>query len=783
MAQQEPDGDGIPGCREPRFDNYNPFATIDDGSCRDNNTVVGCSDPLALNYFNPLATVGPTPFFIDCEVEIQQWGANYVLVNQGLWNNGTTCCYYSDSITPPPPPPPPLTATTTGPTIVVVPTVTATTCNGPYSLTTNNIVNNVNSVTCCNANTITNITLQQNQTYYWDGIHCYLRNNCPTSTCLNCNNFNNWNNLYIANHNGSSLQTTNGPTWAYLLNAITNSGDTFYYNTSNGNFLDEVCCITKNGTFLPQYGLCSCKAPAPEVYRPKCISSLSDVMDLISGTTSGSTFFNNNLQTIGPSLGLTNQQINFIIGNLTTNLDAKIILSNALTVTGGFHVNFGILTNTPKLMTNAVCTQYGGYWDSNNNCMCKPIVNQCKIDITQVEVVTTKDFYNSSVQVVKYNSQNGGTAIGEACCNRLVKDYNMPYVWQNQPTPFCYAKAKEVCLPAVFSLNDNKPMEVPACDTDLELSMWVYFGAPNKPCGPLPFPPDDGIIVIDGQFCDITLSGTTPNTGAIIPNLNGTITTPTTTTVVGQEVTTQKCCYNNSNPIIGQISLTDSTLNSSLIQSKTYNSSLDYFNKWVQIKAKLPSSGTTLNFNVNFEIIQGLNCCCDYDIFIDDIRVDCVKQVPSTIINDIQCPGFELTRVIDNKKSWVYNPGLPSVGISEYDEIERNDGSFGTLNGEGTINRTFAPSGDADIPWRYTDYFKQSSVYENHSKLVLNTKELDLTFDMCADCVSQTITTYECPSGFILSGGTNICYQEISQKIFQDGDDFIFMDGDDYIYQ
>jgi len=217
------------------------------------------------------------------------------------------------------------------------------------------------------------------------------------------------------------------------------------------------------------------------------------------------------------------------------------------------------------------------------------------------------------------------------------------------------------------------------------------------------------------------------------------------------------CCYNTSNPITAKISLSDSNLNNSLTQVVTYNSESDGFDNWVQLKTTLPPSTTTNIFDVVLQIDTGLNCCCEYDVFVDRIGVLCIGTSESLVVNDIKCPGFELTKVIDNKKSWVYNPGLPEVGISEYDVIERADGSFGLIAGEGTINRTFAPSPDAEIPWRYTNYWEQSSVYEKHSNLVLNSKELWLTFDMCADCPVSG-TSLVCSSGYTLSAGTIYCY-------------------------
>ena len=47
----------IYGCTDPAAWNFNPWATIDDGSCLyDNGEVYGCTDPVATNY-NPDATV------------------------------------------------------------------------------------------------------------------------------------------------------------------------------------------------------------------------------------------------------------------------------------------------------------------------------------------------------------------------------------------------------------------------------------------------------------------------------------------------------------------------------------------------------------------------------------------------------------------------------------------------------------------------------------------------------------------------------------------------------
>lgn len=315
--------------------------------------------------------------------------------------------------------------------------------------------------------------------------------------------------------------------------------------------------------------------------------------------------------------------------------------------------------------------------------------------------VTTKNYLSTQILV-----DSNGVDLSKVCCEKLASDYSMTWVYDTN-TSKCFINddfknidttTNSDCLPVIFSLNE-KPMGI-TCESELTINLWLYVGKPKK-----------------------------------------------------------EECYNNGDPISARIKISDDTLNNNLTQINQYNANVSGFDTWVKLEATLPPTPTTVEFTVDIEFYAGLNCCCTYDIFVDNIEVLCNSQIIQTSdrLSGRDCPGFKLKRVIDNKKSWVYNPGLPEVGISEYDDIEREDGSFGLLNGEGTINRTFAPSLDAELPWRYTDYWVQSSVKEKHSNLVLNTKELELTFDMCADCpISGTSLT--CPNGFTLSAGTTVCY-------------------------
>lgn len=635
------------------------------------------------------------------------------------------------------------------PTYIFNPLPTVTPCQGPFVRSTDDIILGVYDQMCCNTSVLG--SEPQGYEYFWGpstttpGNVCKLIKLCPLKIAtVDVNKFNLWNQLYISQHNGQSLSQTNPLLYSKLNNVVTNNSEVFIIDGYNGELLTYDCCI-KEG-FLFKDGVCY-EGTVIDTFEPRCIKNLDDFYLLFTNVESR-IFIQNNFISIGTSLGLSNTQSTYIINNIFNfkdtdsdfipeNLEARLLLNNSLNFTGGFYLDFNTLTNEPKLITSdTVCSDKGGYWDGSN-CMCKPSTNQCNIDITQTVTKIEYDLYNNNTSVVYWTSDlnllpygvTQNTPIGENCCNKLIKDYNLPWVWSNNR---CYTQPKKNCLPVSFGLNEKTPITVNPSLQDVQLSLWFYVAKPENTC-----------------------------------------TNSTTKSV---------CCYNSQSPIIAQIGV-DDEFKSDLVLSKSYNSEVDKFDTWVELKATLPAAGLYRTINIGVNITQGLNCCCNYDIFIDDIRVDTLSTETVMTVKDMKCPGFELNKVIDNKKSWVYNPGSPTVGISDYDNLERQDGSFGMLNGEGPINRTFAPSPDADIPWRYTNYFEQSSVYENHSNLVLNSKELWLTFDMCADCPVITGDKYVCPEGFTLSGNTNLCYQEEYFKLFQDGDNVLFMDGDEYNFQ
>ena len=51
---------GQTGCSDPLANNYNPYATIDDGTCLYSPFIFGCTDQNAMNY-NPEAMINVNP--------------------------------------------------------------------------------------------------------------------------------------------------------------------------------------------------------------------------------------------------------------------------------------------------------------------------------------------------------------------------------------------------------------------------------------------------------------------------------------------------------------------------------------------------------------------------------------------------------------------------------------------------------------------------------------------------------------------------------------------------
>ena len=639
--------------------------------------------------------------------------------------------------------------------------------------------------------------------------------------CIDCDNFAWWDNLYTT-INGASLQDTNQPLWNFLVEIITSNpeNDPISNNFNNGSFyvdtltgepiLGKECCDALENsnftTYINELGeeisACICDRTPEIVENCDCIRNVEQFVSFAS-TEEGAAILLNVITL--SSLGLTLAEANFVINNLFSNKDSdgdgisdstnsRVLISNALNLSGGFYFcyeqNSTIIdistvptvptrrripnsSNTiPVLITETKCADIGGYWDGIL-CYCDPI-EDCDLKLTDISIQTQPDGFNQEVTLVTFN----GSPISETCCLKIANENNLPWVYKIfDGTPNCFTKDPNPCLPLQFNLN-GEPIK-PECETPLDISVSFYFSTPENPC----FEQDDDgeVIIIDGEEEPCLLEFDEENNvidyNTVKPRRLDSSLNPPQLILTGSttgDTTSEPCCFNPNIPIVANLVIKDTDNN---ILQTSDNFSFSTLETWYDLTTQFSLTTGTTEVNVSLQFVSGLNCCCTYDIFLDNFKFNCSDE--ETIVDIIRnnCPGFDIVPVIDNKKSWVYNPGnlnysnlQNQAGIFTDNTIIRN-GELGLIQGYGVVNRTFAPSPDADLPWRYTDYFKQSSVLEKHSNLVLNSKELFLTFDMCniggpcpdgytlsagtETCYSNTIG---CPDGYTLSAGTTTCY-------------------------
>jgi hypothetical protein len=143
--------------------------------------------------------------------------------------------------------------------------------------------------------------------------------------------------------------------------------------------------------------------------------------------------------------------------------------------------------------------------------------------------------------------------------------------------------------------------------------------------------------------------------------------------------------------------------------------------------------------------------CVDFCVLLDNIVLDKVCKFYDR--NDIlisKNPGFDLKRVVDNKKSW---SDITTQTSREF-LIAKNNG---------------------DNPFRQTNYDL------NDDRLIINSKEIDLNISI-ASAIETDMWTYLNDNSGLLSGVTycNPCEDLI--KNFQDDECFLFMNDFSYIF-
>lgn len=807
----------IIGCIDPQASNYNPlttipcgpngqptpdlFGTYTSGCCNyPAGNLTGCMDPQANNY-NPSAI---QPCASCCSygqpAGVGELGpgkdTDVIIINPGggtgTGSDSTTYC--SDLL---------------------------------FSITTNGVITNgSNNIKedCC---------LEQfvGQPVFWDGQKCITYTNTSTSlcdslssgiiskeefqkrvTCIDCDNFGWWDNLYTT-INGDSLKNIDNDLWDFLISIITSSPEgpfvsgSFYVDSLTGEpIVSENCCSQlANSNFQStttdldeKVSACLCNIEQDTSIFCKCLTSVDEFISLAASIQGNQLLLNT---PVLMSLGLTTQESLFVINNLFNandftgdgipdNVNARILLSNALYIKGGFYVCYQTYNNgstqnnevtnsnisIPVQTTPQKCVSIGGYYDGVL-CYCNPI-DECNLSLTDLSTTTTLDNFNQNITYVTFK----GGAIDETCCLKIASENNLPWVYEEYQGEFrCFTKDPNPCLPLEFKLNNE--LIKPICDTPLLVSTSFYFGVPENSCVEVVDEGDDEIDVeFDIEPCLLTFDSNNElvdyNSHKVLRKVDFVLNT--------ENLLTEKepCCFNPISPISANLAIKD---NKNIILQRSDSFVFNELETWHDLSMEFDTStvtGNTEGYNVVLQFTSGLNCCCTYDIFIDNINFNCVsaQTIFDTIKND--CIGFEIVPVIDNKKSWVYNPGL--LDYSGIVDVSNNlpdnqiieSGQIGLIQGHGVINRTFAPSPDAELPWRYTDYFNQSSVLEKHSNLVLNSKELYMTFDMCSNCCLE----YKpCPNGYTLSAGTDVCYKYVTVgKQFQDGEYFQFQDGQWY---
>jgi hypothetical protein len=138
-----------------------------------------------------------------------------------------------------------------------------------------------------------------------------------------------------------------------------------------------------------------------------------------------------------------------------------------------------------------------------------------------------------------------------------------------------------------------------------------------------------------------------------------------------------------------------------------------------EIISKIEDKKITLTIKIN-------NNCSNICVLIDNIKMDkvCIDGNAKSLTLT-KSPGFELERIIDNKKSWIRNT-----------ELVNRDFDIKNVFGNNRIRQT-----DYDV---------------NDERLVINTKEIDLDINL-ANAVENDVWCYIVDNPCLLTGETNVC--------------------------
>ena len=523
-----------------------------------------------------------------------------------------------------------------------------------------------------------------------------------------------------------------------------------------------------------------------------CINTLEDYLLVLSNNTNSgwnrerSSFFN---ESIFIELGLSREDSTFVFENLF-NTEPAVYKGLTLILTGAgksYNLLFDAFNNGGNLLLpfeakasldiisrRTCCESVGGVYKENSIqvsnqesktygvCLCQEIQEPCPtLDSGDIDILNDIIEVDGVLDSVTYIN------VRESCCNDTTLNSKLKgkWVWDGSRCTLDREPNSNKCdEPTIITVSETPIVldpNSPCNDNKLTLSLYVYFEEPDNRCV-------NGQLSLDlDPLSDevIGLLNNPPETTQEISNFESQVNIDLSdNSFIGDGNLTEQtqntnCCYDTSNPIVGNLIIQDPFKNKVDSVGITYidtftttNTDINTnvsgvgrgFNRWVRLTTEVDLNQVDINnFSLAVEFTSGLYKCCDYNIYFDDIEVGCLKDGVRELIYEEPCVGFDLGQpVIDNKKSWVYNPGNDEISQDTYDIIVRDNDTNGlnieqtgsvVAGGYGPINRVFAPSLDADLLYRDTDYFNFNGVIEKHSKLVLNTKQFNLTFNMCAD--------------------------------------------------
>lgn len=156
--------------------------------------------------------------------------------------------------------------------------------------------------------------------------------------------------------------------------------------------------------------------------------------------------------------------------------------------------------------------------------------------------------------------------------------------------------------------------------------------------------------------------------------------------------------------------------NCDAISANTFNS------QWLTFATSITDNETILKM-INEEITFGIRISyespgCEYCFLIDRIQMNQICEVSKKVdVVVTKCPGFELERIIDNKKSWV---NINSGHTREFD-FETRETSYSLIHDDAVIN-----SKEIDLevgPASAIEYDVYNYIYSHPCLLSGNTEE------------------------------------------------------------